>query len=903
MKPRIVTARDQFDMLSPWMITAAPDPTLFSLGNPEMDFAEKEIGPQGPKGKKPSKPPLPKALPATPDGAQLEIPYWQGEDWRTGDGGLFHSKIRPQIPEVDVPHPSEYMSPEKWEKQKAKLKEPDYDPHGVLPDNVWFEDLVKSEMSHLNNHTAEEGYEGRGWYPGAHDISKNLSDKTSGDHERTVAEWAAVSPNNFWDNNVENGYQFGLMYPGRPGRPYEETAELHGDPELAGGRFPMPALGPSVDDAQRIRHAPGKSFMDYLTGPKRQSFFRNIMDKTKIRDSRPGQNPVDDANHYENPINPFTGERDWRMHSQQIATMDTQHHRMTLAPHGTPDEVLANMEYKTEPWFGKKRTIDGPNGRKEHETGYELQHRAHWEAVRRYNAAQEDPQKHINPSQAQAIAWLKFRHDINRAVEKKNGKKPKVPGALPKGVEPGRYPQKVPFDAEGPEEEYFSTGERAPLQDSQKNYNYQRFQRDHSYDGDPDYNKPPKSPGPNSRYLEMDDRYNPDRPQKQLPGRRPVIDGTGSEPTPNDPRNYLRDLRRMRNWDRRANRFWQRQADAPRVLYRGIHLNPHVKPGQTGYIPPELYATIRQHGLTSKQFADAFAQSTWGTRFSPMKSVAESFAMQAPPGVPSAVIAVDWDGNDRAADPHAEMSQFPDSWFGGTRPQADPDPFQEVRLKPGKQLKVRSLQVRSPEQGQWKELLNGGPTVIRTATVHESGIQDNKYPQHWIDKADQLAKDTGGFTIHDDPTTPGDAPSSGYQVAIPGHDTTDVSTGQGWADWAKENNALLSGAGPAGGEVGMGTWFNPEDSLYYTEPSENLQNYDNAARATVDRDQWSMWDNSAFRINPQTGEKEFLSQADIPRTDIAQQGIANSLGFTMAKNRGITYRPVAFKQVQRFWEG
>ena len=195
------------------------------------------------------------------------------------------------------------------------------------------------------------------------------------------------------------------------------------------------------------------------------------------------------------------------------------------------------------------------------------------------------------------------------------------------------------------------------------------------------------------------------------------------------------------------------------------------------------------------------------------------------------------------------------------------------------------------------------PQKLYAARRFWAGIQDNKYPPHWIDKADQLAKDTGGFTIHDDPTTPGDAPSSGYQVAIPGHDTTDVSTGQGWANWAKENNALLSGAGPAGGEVGMGTWFNPEDSLYYTEPSENLQNYDNAARATVDRDQWSMWDNSAFRINPQTGEKEFLSQADIPRTDIAQQGIANSLGFTMAKKRGITYRPVAFKQVQRFWEG
>jgi hypothetical protein len=194
---------------------------------------------------------------------------------------------------------------------------------------------------------------------------------------------------------------------------------------------------------------------------------------------------------------------------------------------------------------------------------------------------------------------------------------------------------------------------------------------------------------------------------------------------------------------------------------------------------------------------------------------------------------------------------------------------------------------------------NDNKAFYHAARFWEAGIQDNKYPPHWIDKAEELAKNTGGFTIHDDPTTPGDAPSSGYQVAIPGHETTSINSGQGWADWASENNELLTG----GPNRGLGTWFNDEDSLYYTEPSETIHDYDDASRATLDRDQWAMWDNGAFRVNPQTGEKEFFDQATVPRTDIAQQGIANSLGFTMAKKRGITYSPVAFKRVQRFWEG
>jgi hypothetical protein len=50
-----------------------------------------------------------------------------------------------------------------------------------------------------------------------------------------------------------------------------------------------------------------------------------------------------------------------------------------------------------------------------------------------------------------------------------------------------------------------------------------------------------------------------------------------------------------------------------------------------------------------------------------------------------------------------------------------------------------------------------------------------------------------------------------------------------------------------------------------------------------DRNQWSMWDNGAFHIHPATGEKVFLPQADIPRTDIINQGLAGATGFTLAR--------------------
>ena len=179
-----------------------------------------------------------------------------------------------------------------------------------------------------------------------------------------------------------------------------------------------------------------------------------------------------------------------------------------------------------------------------------------------------------------------------------------------------------------------------------------------------------------------------------------------------------------------------------------------------------------------------------------------------------------------------------------------------------------------------REVLAGAAEVLSysSSLIRGGGIQDNTYPQEWMDKAEELARETGGFTIHDDPNDPDDAPSTSYQVAIPGHEDSTINTGEGWAEWARRNHDILRGHD-------MGTWKDEKDGLYYTEPSEGIDDYDEAARQVMERNQWSMWDNGAYREDPKTRKRTPLNQAEIPRTDLAQQGIANSTGFTLSKRK------------------
>jgi hypothetical protein len=797
---RITTAREQFDMLSPWLVTAE-----WQTRNPEPV--------RSPSGEMTSRPfiPSPEFGPALPPPKKEKPPQQprQLDFWDTPSRlpkGLRSEDPRDRVPALEGPRPQRTIAPKSetqegdssglaggWEETKEKgspaiitspkgnqytyvgdnlapvldgkipqegkpnqpVLSPELPSKGGAPKDPEWESLSSNlarflspsqlERSVMEKYNAADDATkeaGAQWYDTANEYIRNLAEKTGRDPAQVAAIVSAFSPQTSWDANMAAANYFLMNY----------------DPENPDAiNDKMGGLGDNLKRAKRI-HAAGDED-GYLAG------LQNGNDAHKI------------TNFYHN-----------LMGSKDHVTIDSWMARALL---GQGADGLADKSVqKVLNW----------------KDGYDTMSQAVVSAAQKLS---QQTGKQISPRDLQAIVWSHV-----------------VPTA-------GDYKELSPEE-----------------------YRKQKKQRETYVNNAPEGAK-----------LLPDYFHGP---------------GWESRPTP------TYDKRRS------SNRFWQKQADVPRTLYRGIHLNLDAGPGEVGYVPPGVQEVIKNHGINSRQFLDSFSQSTWGTRFTPQKSIAESFANAAPAGIPSALISVDWDGNDRAADPHPEMSKFPDSWFGGDRPVADPSPFDEVRLKPGKQLKVRSLQVRHhPEQG-WKELLDG-PTVMRTAGITiTTGIQDNTYSPEWKSKAEQLARGTGGFSIHDDPNNPDDGPTSGYQVAIPGYENTDINTGQGWADWASKNQDVLRGNY-------MGTWHNNEDGLFYTEPSENISDYDQAARATVDRDQWSMWNNGAFHIDPATGQKVFLPQADISRSDIINQGLAGALGFTHA-SRGISARQPVFYP-KRFWKG
>jgi len=342
--------------------------------------------------------------------AQVPDEPWVKEDWRNGNGGAFHSNVRPKMTS-DVPHPSEVLNPAN-KRQNATLQrlsqaqDPEHDPWGVLDGSgQTFENLVNNHMGHMSQASPEQNYEGRVWYRAAHEGTKDLAEKTTGDHGRTVATISAFSPKTGWDENVEKGHHFLTHYDGS-------------DPS-----FTIPGLQDHVEKAKAIYHAPGDEYKNVVTGPKTSAFAHNILDPSPLREPRPGEH--DDAGYYQHAQNPHTGEADWRLNPDQDATMDTHHVRMSNT---TPGQSLGGMKYEVPPYFGKKISVNG----QKFDPSYDLQARANWEATRRLNAQQADPERHLLPKQSQAIAWTKFKHDVDHDPDSNKHIQPE-PGQAPKG--------------------------------------------------------------------------------------------------------------------------------------------------------------------------------------------------------------------------------------------------------------------------------------------------------------------------------------------------------------------------------------------------------------------------------------------------------------------------------------
>lgn len=336
---------------------------------------------------------------------------WVKADWRNGNGGAFHSDVRPPM-SSDIPHPSEVLAPnDKRLHALSQGEDPVHDPWNVLGGTGQsFEDLVGNQMGHMQQATPEQNYEGRVWYRAAHEGTKDLSDKTIGNHPKTVAIMSALSPKTDWDENVEKGHHFLTHYTGDPNDP----------------NFILPGMQGGVNKAKAIWHDPEGAHKQILSGPKTQAFASNILDPTPMREARPGEH--DDAGYYKHPTNPHSAEPDWRLQPDQDSTMDTHHVRMG---NNRPGESLGGMLYDTPAYFNKKISVNG----KKFDPSYDLHARANWEATRRLNAMQADPERHLTPKQSQAVAWTKFKHDVDTDPDKKKHMQPE-PGVQPKSMGP-----------------------------------------------------------------------------------------------------------------------------------------------------------------------------------------------------------------------------------------------------------------------------------------------------------------------------------------------------------------------------------------------------------------------------------------------------------------------------------
>lgn len=431
---RILTARQQAELLSPWR-TAAPGDYAPGKGlplAPDVTLPGNGLG----LGTKP-------VLPPKRDNVGEDTP-WSRVDWRNADDyGAFHSTSRPPM-SSDIPHPSELLDPKRHADRIARAaasEDPINDPYGQLNGTPWtFEDLVQNHISHHDHMTPQQAFQGKVWYPAAHDSTKDVAQKTIGDHERTVAADSALSPVKDWDLNNEQMIHTLLNHQGQEGYRTENPKKPFqpGDPELdPNNRFRVKAPDSQNQKARDLMRDLDKpkdqrefqtrqDYIDKLSGPKTSSFFNNILDDTPLREPRPGEK--DDEGYYQHQINPNTGEPDWRYGDQDV-TADTHHARVQTIPHGAD---LSDVGYDVPPHFSDKFTIGG----KDYHPGYDLHARASAEAARRINAREQDPLRHLKPKQTQAGPWVKFKDDVVRA------------GVSPNTPEPGTAPKT--FDPEKP---------------------------------------------------------------------------------------------------------------------------------------------------------------------------------------------------------------------------------------------------------------------------------------------------------------------------------------------------------------------------------------------------------------------------------------------------------------------
>lgn len=151
---------------------------------------------------------------------------------------------------------------------------------------------------------------------------------------------------------------------------------------------PKGTLGSNIKKAKAVIRAPkGSKMADYaqiINGPKVRNFSTNIIDRTRM----------DRSGYLEHPNG------DWTQHEDLGGTIDAHHLRASTMAHG---------QWERKGYRDEDSPLNPSNA-----FTYDVYNRGLLDATRRINANEADPRKHLTPKQVQAVIWLKHKADNDR---------------------------------------------------------------------------------------------------------------------------------------------------------------------------------------------------------------------------------------------------------------------------------------------------------------------------------------------------------------------------------------------------------------------------------------------------------------------------------------------------------
>lgn len=151
-------------------------------------------------------------------------------------------------------------------------------------------------------------------------------------------------------------------------------------------------LGGNIKKAKDLYHAPDdvSKMFKVLGGPKISHFYDNILDDT----------PINKDGYYAHPNG------DWTQNKDLGSTIDSHHIRAVTMPHGG--------------WQRKGYAEKAGPGNPSSNAEYDVFNRGVYDATKHINSQEPDPSKHITPKQLQATVWLKHKNDKDYFERQRN---------------------------------------------------------------------------------------------------------------------------------------------------------------------------------------------------------------------------------------------------------------------------------------------------------------------------------------------------------------------------------------------------------------------------------------------------------------------------------------------------